>query len=121
MMTKDEKEIVQMVYHRFMENEECTWTDLDSNMEMFGWLTDQELIDESKIKIEKCKSGIRCDLDHEQQHCFAPLILESSEYIVKLYDKVKNLHPKNAYILTYFLVMCEMKTIFPINKDSSAV
>jgi hypothetical protein len=119
MMTTDQTKIVKMVYNRFIESEEEIWTDLDSNLEMFGYLTDKELIVEADVKHEKhCQTGIRCAQDHQPSNCMAPIILESVEIILDLYDKTGELHEKNRYILEYYLVMSELKMIFPIGLET---
>ena len=114
MMTSDQAKIVKMVYNRFIDSEEQIWTDLDSNLEMFGYLTESELVTEVKVKYKKhSKTGIRCSQDHQPSNCMAPIILESIEIILDLYKETKELHEKNKYILEYYLVMSEMKMIFP--------
>jgi len=118
MMDEEEIEIVKLVYNRFMDNEDNQWTDIDNNLEFFSYLTDKELVKESKIKTYEHERGIRCSQEHGQVNCFAPYILEAVEIILKLYDETKELHPKNAYILSYYLVMGEMGLIYP---TSSAV
>jgi hypothetical protein len=122
MMTKDQSEIVKMVYKRFMDNEsDEEWDDIDNNLEFFSYLTDSELIKETKIKIKEHSTGVfRCRQEHDQQYCFAPFVLEAVEVIVALYNETEVLHPKNAYILSYYLVMSEMGLIFS-SAISSAV
>lgn len=116
MMTPDEIEIVKIVYQRFLESEDQIWTDVDSTLEMFEYLTDDEIIVESEVKIGKhAKNGIRCSLQHDRIDCFSPYILEAAEAIVKLYNNTNQLHPKNRYILSYYLAMSEVGLIFPID------
>jgi hypothetical protein len=114
MMSKDEAEVVKIVYNRFIGNEEETWTDLDSNLEMFDWLNDKEIIKETKVKLILHAKGIRCDQEHKLSECFAPYVMEAAEAITKLYDNTKELHVKNKYILTYYLVLSELGLIYSI-------
>lgn len=115
MMSKDQVEIVRIVYTRFIESEDQGWTEIDDNLEMYGWLSNEELVKEAKIKcLSHSKGTFKCTQKHEQQNCFAPRILEAVEAVLSLYDRTKELHPKNAYILTYYLVMSELKMVFSI-------
>jgi hypothetical protein len=114
MMTSYEKEVVLTVYRRFLENEsdDC-WTDMDDNLLFFDMLTDQEIINESLIKLESSKSTVfRCKLEHDQVYCMAPLIREAAVVITNLFKETKELHEKNRYVLMNYLVMCELKIIY---------
>lgn len=120
-MTQDQSDVIKMVYRRFIDHEVVEWGSFDDNLEMYGWLSQAELIKESKIKFLKhSKGNFRCSQDHSKEHCFAPYILESVDIILSLYGKTKSLHEKNAYILTYYLVMSEMGLIYS-DSESSAV
>ena len=114
MMSKEEAETVKAVYNRLLDSEEQVWTDIDDNLEMVGWMSDAELITESKIRLaEHSKKGtFRCYNDHGTENCFAPTLLEAVEAIVLLSGQSGKLHEKNAYILSYYLVMTEMNMIF---------
>jgi hypothetical protein len=113
MMTKDQSEVVKLVYNRLIESEDCVWTDIDYNIEFFNWLNDKELVKESQIKYDShCGGVFRCSQNHEQEHCFAPYVLESVGSIISLFEETRSLHAKNRYILTYYLAMSEMKMIY---------
>jgi hypothetical protein len=114
MMTPDETQVVRIVYERFLESESNEWGDLDSNLEFFDWLIDSELVNESKVKqIKHLKSkNFRCTSDHDQQDCFAPVVLEAVGYILNLWDKTRTLHENNRYILVYYVSMSELNLIF---------
>ncbi len=116
-MSKDQSEVVKTVYLRLIDNESDDWTDLDSNLEIFGWLSDEELLAEVKVKQDRHSKGVlRCPINHDGLvPCFAPTILEAVEAIVSLYDSKGALHEKNRYVLTYYLVMSEMGLIFISN------
>lgn len=121
MMTIDEAEVVKMVYSRFMGSEVEEWSEIDVALEELSWLKNEELVQEAKIKSFNHSQGtLRCSQDHKIEYCMAPYILESVNAIISLYEKTQKLHPKNAYILTYYLALSELKMIF-INETSSAV
>ena len=117
MMTKEQSNVVKIVYSRFMESESeskfAIWGDLDCNLEFMDSLTDNELVKESEIKLfEHSKGTFRCAQDHDQSICFAPFILDAAQAITALYRDTNELHPKNRYILTYYLSMSEMRLIY---------
>jgi hypothetical protein len=114
MMSKEESDIVKSVYTRFLESEEeSTWTEIDENLEFYGYLSDEEVIKEAKIKFEEHSSGVfRCKNEHDIKFCFAPKILEAVEYILNLYDETGFLHEKNRYVILYYLVMSILRMIY---------
>jgi hypothetical protein len=118
MMTKEQSDIVKMVFNRFIDNETETWTDLDSNLELFGYLSDEELIQEAKAKFSYHSEGsFRCLQNHNPDVCFAPFILEAVESILNLHDETRTaIHPNNLYVLKYYLVMSEMRMIYSVMK-----
>lgn len=125
MMTTEQSAVVKTVYARFMDSEggelEHSWTGLDDNLELFSWLSDTDIAREASVKAETHRHGtFRCHNVHEQQHCFAPYILEAVQAILDLYEKTGDLHENNRYILTYYLSMSELGMIFS-SVASSAV
>ena len=113
MMNEEQVKAVKIVYSRFIESEEEIWTDLDDNLELFDYLSDREMIIEAQIRMSVHSSGnFRCKQDHKQDYCLAPYILESVDAIVSLYKETGELHEKNRYIVSYYLVLSEMKMIF---------
>jgi hypothetical protein len=114
-MTEEQVKTVKLVYSRFIDSESDEWTAIDENIEYCSYLSDSELIKEVTIKYEiHCKSEFRCNQNHQQIHCFAPYILESVEAILNLYIDTEELHEKNRYILTYYIVMSDLGMIFSI-------
>jgi hypothetical protein len=121
MMSKDEAETVKIVYNRFIQNEDETWSGIDDNMEMHSWLSTEEIIAFTRLKIDDHSRGvIRCKTSHDQSICFAPRVLEAAQAVIRLYDETGDLHPKNRYVLDYYNVMAEMKLIYS-SEVSSAV
>ena len=115
MMTREESEIVKIVYNRFIESESGDWTDIDENLEFFSYLTEEDLIREAGVrKIRHSKGTMKCSQNHKSVECFAPLILEAVEAILNLYEKTGTLHPKNAYVLNYYLVFSEIGLIYSV-------
>jgi hypothetical protein len=113
MMTKEQGEVVRMVYNRFIASEEETWTELDDNIEFISYLNNSELVKEVTIKYFEHSRGIfRCNQNHEQRYCFAPYVLEAVDAIITLYEKTSELHPKNAYILSYYMAMSELRILY---------
>lgn len=111
MLAPEDAKVVRMVYNRFLENEVEGWTTIDDILEILEYLTDEELIIQVKVRMEEHKKGIRCKKEHEQSNCFAPFVYQAVESILTLED----LHPKNAYVLSYYLAMSEMGLILPIS------
>lgn len=113
MMSKDQAEVVKTVYNRFIESEGPMWGELDDNLEFVEYLSDKELIKECQIKFDYHSQGVfRCFQDHEHQFCMAPLILESVDAILSLFEKTGELHEKNRYILSYYCSMSELRMIY---------
>ena len=113
MMNKEQSDIVKIVYSHLIESETETWGDIDENLEFVSYLSDSELVRECAIKYELHSIGtIRCKSDHEPIHCMAPLILEAVGAILSLYDDNEYLHPHNAYILSYYIALTELRIIY---------
>jgi hypothetical protein len=115
MLSKEESEVVTVVFNRFLESEESTWTEIDENIDFISYLNDSELVKECQVKYDShCVGTFRCNQEHEQQYCFAPFILEAVEVILDLYERCGELHPNHYYILSYYLALSEMNMIFVV-------
>lgn len=116
MMSKEEKDVVTVVYRRFLESEsDDSWTDLDEKILMLDWLTDQQMISEATLKyLSHSKEGtiFRCMQNHSQADCFSPFILQAVESIVLLFSDTNYLHERNRYILMFYLAMSDLGLIF---------
>jgi hypothetical protein len=113
MMTPEQVKTIQMVYHRFIDSETEDWTNVDNVLEQLEGLSKEEVIGESAIKyMQHSKGTFRCENNHDQQYCMAPHILEAVGAILMLYKETEKLHPKNAYILHYYLGMSEVGIIY---------
>ena len=103
MMSKDEAETVKIVYTRFISNEDDSWTAIDDNLEMYGWLNNEEIIAHTKLKIDDHSKGvIRCKSSHDQAICFAPRVLEASQSIVSFMMRPETYTQK---IATYLIII----------------
>jgi hypothetical protein len=112
-MSEEETKTVKMVYSRFIENETQDWAKIDDVLAIIAELSNEELISESAIKyLEHSKGILRCEDDHDHRYCMAPLILEAVGAILTLYGETKTLHPKNAYILCYYLSLSELDILY---------
>lgn len=115
MPTKEESELIKLVLDRFLESEESTWTEIDENIEFISYLSNSELVNECQVKYySHCQGTFRCDQEHERRYCMAPLILESVEIILDLYEKTGELSSDFYYILSYYLAMSEMRLIYVV-------
>ena len=118
MMSRDEYNLVKTVYNRFMScEEEGTWGSLDDMMEHMEYLTDREVVIEAEFKMEiHIEKGIKCNQNHAVTDCFSPTILEAVKSIVALFNETNSLHPKNRYILSYYMALCEMNLLLTSDK-----
>ncbi len=118
-MNADQAKSVKLVYTRLIENEDPdVWSELDENLDLVEYMNDSELITECIIKFEQhsLNGPFRCKVDHDAIHCLAPHILDSVSAIIDLWNETDDLHPKNRYILAYYLCMSELRFIF--NEDA---
>lgn len=110
-MTKDQQEIVSRVYVKFYKSD-CTdegWTDIDEQMSHLEYLEDNQLVIESAVLIQLQSGGQpKCTLDHPNKECFVPIVIEAVGYILDLYESTSNLHPKNKFILQYYLALSQV-------------
>lgn len=114
MMSKDEQRVVSQVYARFHDLDSKTtnrWTRIDELMCLLQDLSNEQIIIESAVQCQthKTKGQPRCKTDHPIDQCFVPTVIEGVEAILKLYtENTDNLHPKNRFILSYYLVLSHL-------------
>lgn len=113
MMSKDQVQIVNEMYSRFIESEhEDSWDELDDALSHLDYLTNVELMNEVQILFDKhSDKNIRCKLNHPQSKCMAPKIMEAVLAIIQLYRETGVLHTKNKYICQYYLALTHTKFI----------
>lgn len=122
MMSPEQIKNITYLYDRFLESEKKGWTNLDNNLEILQWLDDSELYREAEVLYSYHRNKkMGCPYDHKNDTvCFVVRILEAVEAITDLYKETGNLHPKNRYLLSNYLALCEDGQIVELS-DSSAV
>jgi hypothetical protein len=117
MTMNNEKDVLKIVYDRFLSFEEESWSHFDELMEYFEFLKNEEVIVEAALKMQIHEHrGIKCCQDHGTENCFAPTILSAVSTIVELYSQNGFLSSENRYILVYYMVLCELKIILSANE-----
>ena len=112
-MQEKHRNILKIVYERFIDNEGNGWNEIDENLSYYEWLTDEDLIAEAGVKHSRHSKGIfRCKDNHEQIHCFAPVLLQAVTIILNVWNNEKILEDRYKYILQYYLCMSEMALIY---------
>jgi len=110
-MTQDQKVTVSQVFQRFVESDtaERGWSDVDEQMSMLEWLSDGQLAIEASVLLQIQSGGNpQCRQEHSKSACFVPTILEAVGVILDLYGKTSNLHPRNKFILQYYLALSQV-------------
>lgn len=112
-MTSDQCKTVSEIYLKFIQSENIeSWDELDNSLSKLEWLTSEELIIESKNLYDKHnESNVRCKLNHPKTQCMVPRIMDAVSAIIELYNDTKVLHPKNKYVLQYYLALDHTKFI----------
>jgi hypothetical protein len=105
-MTQNEIKNVALVYNKLISRENESWDDLDDYLEMLEYMSNDEIYRESEVINTKHKGkNVGCDHDHQKEKCFIPVMVEVCESIMKFYLDKNELHPKNRYILQYYLAL----------------
>lgn len=112
MMTPEQVKIVVQAYNHLLENEKRGWDGLDEFILLLEFMTNDELCREVDVLHEYHSYGnVKCDIEHVKEKCFVPLLVEAVDAILELYKETGELHPKNQYILHYYLAMCNCNMI----------
>lgn len=113
MMTSDEVRNVGSVYRRLMDGEEGRgWTSIDDCMERLSYINDDQLTREAEVAYcHHVGKNPRCPSKHEISQCFIPSLVEAVNSILNLHRESKDLHPKNRYILEFYLTLDHEKMI----------
>ena len=110
-MSKDQQIVVTRVYQRFCkaDAEETSWTDIDEQMCYLEYIDDPQTVIEAAVILQLHLQGDpRCEQDHPREECFIPLVIDAATAIIDLYGKTGNLHPKNKFILQYYLALSQV-------------
>lgn len=114
MMTDDQRKSVLRAYDHLLSKEkekEC-WDGLDDCMWHLENLDDDQVHREADvIYCQHSHENARCKQEHPKEHCFIPLLVDAVGAILELYKETNNLHPKNRYILEYYLSMNQVELI----------
>ena len=112
MMTHDQKNIVRQAYTHLLSHENRGWDELDDYVDYLDYLTNDELHRESDILYSQHRGvAVKCHQKHKREECFIPLLIDAVAAILDLYKENGNLHPKNKYILQYYLAMNQANMI----------
>lgn len=114
MMTKDQEEAVKTVFRKFSGDEEHRgWTEVDDDLSYLGYLTDEEIVIETEVQLNKHSEGKpRCTETHGPgSKCLVPVIIDAASAIVELYQQSKQIHSKNRYVLEYYLAFSHLGLI----------
>jgi len=107
MIDSYETKNIIFVYNELIKHESRAWGDLDNYLELLDYLNDLEICREAAALyfLHKTKN-MGCNKKHAEGHwCFARSILDAVESILNLYEENEGLHPKNRYILGYYLAL----------------
>lgn len=89
------------------------WTKLDDYMSYLEWLDNEQMFKEADAVFEKHIQGNpRCTVDHDRGQCYAPIMVEAVEGILKLYDQTGYMHKTHRYVLQYYLAFTHAGEIF---------
>lgn len=108
MMTPEQRKIVTSTYNHLMEKENRGWDGLDDCLNYLDYLDNDQLHREADVIYEKhLRRVVKCKQDHPIENCFIPMLIDASGAILELYKETNSLHPKNRYILQYYVAMTQ--------------
>lgn len=120
MMTAEQRKIVTQAYNHLMEKEARGWDGLDDQLCYLEDLNDDELHVEACVVNQKHANGkVRCEQKHPIEHCFIPMLVDAASAIIELYAETNSLHPKNRYILQYYISMQQVGMIVSDTSESA--
>jgi hypothetical protein len=121
MISSEQVKNITYIYDQFISSELKGWNELDNLLWALEWLDDSELYREAEVLYSYQKNKkMGCPYIHaEGTVCFVVRILEAVEAITDLYKETKNLHPKNKYILAYYLALCQDGQICEIPESNA--
>lgn len=121
-MSPQDVKNVERVYEHLLARENRGWDGLDDSLDLLEYLEDDQLYRESEVALLAHSSGnVRCSVDHKNEECFIPLIVQAAAAIVALYKDTNDLDIKNKYILQYYLAMNEAEMIVVTGSGVSAI
>lgn len=112
MMSPEQRKTVTSAYNHLMEREGRGWDELDDCLDYLEYLDDNQLHRETDvIYTQHVSRRVKCRQDHPIEHCFIPMLVDAVTAILELYKETNSLHPKNRYILQYYLAMQQVGMI----------
>jgi hypothetical protein len=106
MLSSPQSKNITYVYNKLIESELTGWTKLDDYLELLEYLEDDQLYIETEVLFSQLKDKkMGCTHKHNNNSCFIKNIAEAVESIIELYQETNDLHPKNRYILSYYLAI----------------
>lgn len=111
-MTTDQRNIVRQAYLHLLGHENRGWDELDDLVDYLEFLNDDELHRESDLLYSQHRgASVKCHQQHDRKECFIPILVEAVNIILELYKETGAMHPKNKYILQYYLAMNQVNMI----------
>lgn len=109
MLNSSQSKNLLHIYRFFMESEANGWNAIDDHLEMLEWLDDSELYREADVLYSHHKNkNMGCNYTHKEgSYCPVKSILEAVESVLELHKDSENLHPKNRYVLAYYLALSQ--------------
>jgi hypothetical protein len=109
MLDSSQTKNILYVYNKFLESESKGWDEADDNLLILEWLSDIEIYRESEILYSYQKNrNMGCTFKHPPGAiCFSVHVLEAVDSILQLYQESNVLHPKNRYVLEYYIILCQ--------------
>ena len=105
-MSPEQRKTVTSVYNHLISKESRGWDDLDDYLDMLEYLDNDQLHREADVLyLQHCRGPVKCHQDHPREQCFVPLLVDAVSSILELYKESNAMHPKNRYILQYYLAM----------------
>lgn len=120
MMTPEQRKVVTQAYNHLLEKEARGWDGLDDCMDCLEYLDDDQLHREADvIHAQHTLGKVRCQQNHPIEHCFIPMLVDAASAILELYKETSSMHPKNRYILQYYLAMQQVGMIICDSSESA--
>lgn len=118
MLDSEQIKNITYVYDKLMNSESIGWAEIDDALELVEYLDDDQLYRECDVLYvyQQSKTIVSVYEDTRATN-FVKNILDASEAILNLYDETGNMHPKNRYILSYYLALCQVGQIVELVKS----
>jgi hypothetical protein len=121
MMSPEQVKTVTYIYGLLMASEIKEWEKIDEYLQALEWLSYFQLCNECEAlySIHQDNHLVCPYIEGEESTHFIVSMLEAVEAITQLYRETEDLHPRNRYILCYYLALCQDGQL--VSTESSAV